>query len=266
MKSKLSIIFLSISICAQDRDIDQTIKDSFCQFSEGISYILTDKHKITDGTEKVIHGITQLASITVQQTNLTEEELESLKQDVAEFENGLINLLNEKASSRADQSRLLKEGLSDLLYYLFSLVVLQTDIKLHLRNIFRSLLKIITAVVDDENLQSFNLESLQNSLHNALETRVYCYTCKEPGKRSLRNIKVEEPEVELTEEQKEIKSSFSRIINDLINIIVHPKQLMSRIKDIVNSALNVVYTIFADGKLDQQDVANIQVALENVGN
>ena len=78
MKNRLSIVLLSISICAQEND--QYIKESFCQFSEGISYILTDKHKITDGTEKVIHGITQLASITVQQTNLTEEELESLKE------------------------------------------------------------------------------------------------------------------------------------------------------------------------------------------
>ena len=184
MKNRLSIVLLSISICAQEND--QYIKESFCQFSEGISYILTDKYKITDGTEKVIHGITQLASITVQQTNLTEEELESLKQDVAEFESGLINLLNgryDKSSIRSDQSKLLKEGLSDLLYYLFSLIVLKNDVKLHLKNIFKALLKIITAVIDDENFQSFNLESLQNLLHNALETRVYCYTCKEPKKR-----------------------------------------------------------------------------------
>src|SRR3990167_6638842 len=158
------------------------IKESLGNFSEGVAQLLTDKTKVSVGANKVIHGATQIAAITVQETNLSQEELNYLQQSVAEFEQGLIQLLENKTDRETklrNHTALLKEGLNDLFYYMFSLVVLRDDVKTHLKNIFIALLKIITSIVSDGGFSEKELQNIQTSLHSTLESKVYCYACKE---------------------------------------------------------------------------------------
>jgi hypothetical protein len=176
-------VFFYFSLFSQDNLLiknQDLIKESLSDFSEGVAQLLTDKTQISAGANKVIYSAAQIAALTVQETNLSQEELNYLQLSVAEFEQGLIHLLenkNKSAIKSGNHTALLKEGLNDLFYYMFSLVVLRNDIKIHLKNIFISLLKIITAVISDKGFNEKELQSIQASLHSALESKVYCHTC-----------------------------------------------------------------------------------------
>lgn len=280
---KILFLVFCIQLNSQDSIKSNQLKDSMECFSEGLTCLLTDKSQLSHGASKVIQSVTDVASLQVQETNLSPEDLIYLQESVTEFEQGLFDLLNKDKLQFRNHAPLLREGLSELFYHMFCLVVWRKDVKVHLKNIFVALLKVITAIISDSGVEEKDLQNIQSALHDALDKKVYCYACKtlpidsyniQPKKFDSNEIKLKrsadelekKEQVPLNPEQVQIKNSFNSIINTIIKIVLHPSKIcFSYVKSIFDAIVGIVQAIFADGKVDGQDLENIQVALENIG-
>ncbi len=155
-------------------EVNETIKHSLQQVSIGVSRVLIEE-KVVEGTQLIIDSITRLASFFAQYNNLSSHDIRELHEELALFDKEIEYVIKgERANLQTQRPHeLLAQGLSELFYNVYLLVVFTDKVSFYVKNIIAALLKIVSAMLTDSNINQQELATIQESLHAALATRVF---------------------------------------------------------------------------------------------
>lgn len=248
MKFFYCLIFLFSNITCQKLN-PSSLENDLKNISKGLGSLVAKK-KLVKGSSKLINGIVDLTCDVCNCSQITAQD----QKEIDEVFNLLLNSIDQLKLSQIKREsnsngKMLAEGIGGLVYHTFKLAVFKEDIVFHVKNIVGSLLKIISYVLTESSPKEDELEQIKQNLNNLLSRGKFSQI-----KRS-----------ELNEDQLSIKQAFSLILNSLVNMALHPTQIVRHGNNILKAIIQVVQVILADGKIDTQDKENIQVALENLG-
>ncbi len=181
----------------------------------------------------------------------------------------------------SNSEKLLVEGLTQIFYNVFCMLISPNDIGLYLKNVFTGLLKVISAVLANGKIEREDLEVLSTALSSIFNVRELQkqLTSKQgliiPKNQkiyaSLRNTVVKDAttdtvsiaNINLTNfEAQQASLGLSEILQSLIDLLANPKNILLYLKELGQGLAHLFVSIFADGKIDQHDLDNLVEAIK----
>jgi len=238
------------------------IKESLEQLSFGISEVISKK-RVVAGAHSIIESVTQLAAFSAASNTLSHHDMVELQQGIQHFDDGLLAIIEQtKQKTGHDGEKnhaLLAQGLSELFYNVYSLVVFTDKVGYYVKNILAALLKIIAATLNETNINPDDLATIQESVHGALNKRVFIFASRAESTTDAPAF----TNADLVEQQ-QMYQGFSAIFNGILHVARNPKQSALYVQQLFTGLWEVISAVFADGKIDQEDLTNAEVALKEV--
>ena len=276
----------------------ETVLRGFTKLAEGTQYLLIQGEHGDLGAKSLFEGVAQLIACALQNRNGVEAEqtISQVEKLVHEFRSNLTVLLNTPKQSYkpttniffpkdnsieavvienkpvekpnvANNEKLLVEGLTQIFYNVFCMLISPNDIGLYLENVFMGFLKVISAILADGKIEREDLENLSSSLNSIFNVRdlqkqlIYKQslittnnTANKVAEKSIRdNFEIQEMSTGLTQ----INQSFIALLSD-------PKNALTYLKNMCQGLIHLFMSLFADGKVDAHDLNNlVEVIKEN---
>lgn len=149
----------------------------------------------------------------------------------------------------------------------FNMLIHPTQFGVHLKDIFSDLLKITSLVFSDGKIDKQDFEKVQGALDGVMNVYRLITRNKDAGNNldTIVNLTGISNPTEITsksdsnlQEQKAIAKAFSEIYNGIISMILNNNAGIDCLKSVYKGLLSIASAVFEDGKIDKQDLANIQ--------
>lgn len=274
----------------------ETVLHGFNTLAEGAEQLLTQPTHCSAGARRLLEGVAQLTACALQAKNGTdsvtsEQAVAQVEALVLNFKTSLTTILNtpnqsnrpvsnpaatapaapqpedllaEKPAEKdaePDNEKLLVEGLTQIFYNVFCMLISPNDLGLYLKNVFTGLLKVLSAVLADGKVGREDLEILGAALGSIFNLRGLQKQLIQKQNLALgqRTYNSASPCVSFRNsfETQEMSLGLAKITQSFMALLANPKNALSYLQELCQGLMHLFLSIFADGKVDQHDLDNL---------
>jgi hypothetical protein len=184
-------------------------------------------------------------------------------------DNSQIGIAESKPAEKdteIDSEKLLVEGLTQIFYNVFCMLISPNDIGVYLNNVFTGLLKVISAVLADGKVGREDLEILSAALSSIFNLRELQKQLVQKQSLALGHKTYHKTGDHKTSQRANFKNSLetqemslglAKIMQSFMAMLANPKNVLSYLQELCQGLMHLFISIFADGKVDQHDLDNL---------